>query len=102
MKLEAQATDTTPSYEIRQRVLSVLESEATQDALLKRAIAAETNINAVMQEAGALERRLREARALLRLSHETIACLMNNNDRSSHELVTKIRFWLSNVEKQHD
>ena len=99
MKLEAQATDTTPSYEVRQRVLSVLESEATQDALLKRAVAAETNINAVMQEAGALERKLREAKGLLLIAHDTVFHLMDNQDIAARELVTKIRFWLSNVEK---
>lgn len=102
MKLEAQATDTTPSYEVRQRVLSVLESEATQDALLKRAIVAETNINAVMQEAGALERRLREATSLLLQAHDTIFRLHDNQDITARELLTKIRFGLSNVEKQHD
>ena len=99
MKLEAQATDTTPSYEVRQRVLSVLESEATQDALLKRAIAAETNINAVMQEAGALERKLREAKGLLLIAHDTVFRLMDNQDITARELLTKIRFWLPNVEK---
>ena len=95
MKLEAQATDTTPSYEVRQRVLSVLESEVTQDALLKRVIAAETNIKAVLQEAGALERKLKEARTLLHQSHDTIFRLMDNQDITARELVTKIRFWLS-------
>ena len=99
MKLEAQATDTTPSYEVRQRVLSVLESAANQDALLKRAIAAETNINAVMQEAGALERKLREAKGLLLIAHDTVFRLMDNQDITARELLTKIRFWLPNVEK---
>ena len=95
MKLEAQATDTTPSYEVRQRVLSVLESEATQDALLKRTIAAETNINAVLQEAGALERKLKEAKGLLLMAHDVVFRLMDNQDLTARELVTKIRLWLS-------
>lgn len=99
MKLEAQATDTTPSYEVRQRVLSVLESEVTQDALVKRAIAAETNMNAVMQEAGALERKLREAKSLLLQAHDTIFRLHDNQDIAARELLTKIRFGLSSVEK---
>lgn len=96
---DSEATDTTPSYEVRQRVLSVLESEVTQDALLKRTIAAETTINAAMQEAGALERKLKEAKSLLLLSHDTIFRLMDNQDIAARELIAKIRFWLSNVEK---
>ena len=99
MKLEAQATDTTPSYEVRQRVLSVLESEATQDALLKRVIAAETNISDVMQEAGVLERKLKEAKLLLLQAHDTIFRLHDNQDIAARELLTKIRFGLSTTEK---
>jgi hypothetical protein len=99
MKLEAQATETTSSYEVRQRVLWVLESEATQDALLKRTIAAETNINAVMQEAGALERKLKEAKGLLQMAHDVIFRHLDPKDLVARDLLTTIRFWLSDVEK---
>lgn len=53
---------------------SPLDSEATYDAVIKK---------------------LYEARNLLHLSHDVIFRLMDNQDISARELVTKIRLWLS-------
>jgi hypothetical protein len=47
----------------------------------------------------AVSKRLYAAKKLLLLSHDTIFRLMDNQDITARELVTKIRLWLSNVEK---
>ena len=61
---------------------SPLDSEATYDAVSKK---------------------LYEARNLLRLSHDTIFRLMDNQDTTARELVTKIRLWLSKTsENRHE
>jgi hypothetical protein len=53
---------------------SPLDSEATYDAVSKR---------------------LHEAKSLMCQAHNTIFRLMDNQDLAAHELVTKIRLWLS-------
>ena len=71
-RLNFSAEDLTPPE--HRPMKSPLDSEATYDAVSKK---------------------LYEARNLLRLSHDTIFRLMDNQDITARELVTKIRLWLS-------
>lgn len=71
-RLNFSAEDLTPPE--HRPMKSPLDSEVTYDAVSKK---------------------LREAKGLLLLSHDTIFRLMDNQDITARELVTKIRLWLS-------
>ena len=75
-RLNFSAEDLTPPE--HRPMKSSLDSEVTYDAVSKR---------------------LYVAKNLLLQAHDTIFRLHNNQDIAARELLTKIRFWLSNVEK---
>jgi len=87
MIIDAHATDTVPSHEVRQRTLEALAnagepmSEVTYDALRKRI--------------AELESKLQEAKSLLLQAHDTIFRLHDNSDVAARNLITKIRFGFS-------
>lgn len=80
-----------------------LEAQATEDKFVRDLIAAanarEQESLFVKSEAAFLGLLLQDARNLLCLSHDTIFRLHDNQDIAARELLTKIRFWLSSMEK---